>query len=238
MPPRAGSPARLPARLTVSSGGPTIRFPNWFGRCPATGSRLRRRALSRGVIDDQARTAVFDGLKARLDRLLRESARSDPRAYAAGLREALLEARLGIRTMRDAMGVTERELAAERKLLEDAERRGRLAEAIPDPETAGIAERYSVRHRERVAVLERKLVVQRDELRLAERELAEMTDEARRATVSDPSGSIAAAWRDLESAGGTRPGDDERPQSDVDARQRESAIEAQLAYLKRKLGKR
>ncbi len=180
---------------------------------------------------------MFDGLKARLDRLLRETARSDPRAYVAGLREALLEGRLGIRAMRDALGTTEHELAAERKLLEDAERRGRLAAAVPDPETVAIAERYSVRHRERVAVLERKLVVQRDELVLAERELAEMTAEARRATAGDPSGSIAAAWRDLESAGGTRPGEDERTQADADKQRRESAIEAQLAYLKKKLGR-
>ena len=100
-----------------------------------------------------------------------------------------------------------------------------------------IADRYSVRHRERVAVLERKLVVQRDELVLAERELAEMTAEARRATAGDPSGSIAAAWRDLESAGGTRPGEDERTQADAVKQRRESAIEAQLAYLKKKLGR-
>lgn len=180
---------------------------------------------------------MFDGLKARLDRLLRESARSDPRAYAAGLREALLEARLGIRTMRDAIGATEHELAAERKLLEDAERRGRLAAEIPDLETVAIAERYAVRHRERVAVLGRKLVVQRDELVLAERELEEMTGEARRATAGNPSESIAAAWRDLESAGGARSGEDERTQADADKRRRESAIEAQLAYLKKKLGR-
>jgi hypothetical protein len=181
---------------------------------------------------------MFGGLKARLDRLLRESARSDPRAYVAGLREALLEGRLGIRAMRDALGATEHELAGERKLLEDAERRGRLAAAIPDAETVAIAERYAVRHRERAAVLERKLMVQRDELVLAERELAEMTSDARRATAGDPSGSIAAAWRDLESAGATRPGEDDRIQADADRQRRESAIEAQLAYLKKKLGKR
>jgi hypothetical protein len=180
---------------------------------------------------------VFDGLKARLDRLLRDGVRSDPRGYAASLREALLEARLGIRAMRDALGATEHELAAERKLLEDAERRGRLAAAVPDLETVAIAERYAVRHRERVAVLERKLVVQRDELVRAEREVAEMTSDARRATAGDPSESIAAAWRDLESAGGTRPGEDERTAAEADRQRRESAIEAQLAYLKKKLGR-
>jgi hypothetical protein len=180
---------------------------------------------------------VLEGLKARLDQMLRDGARGDPRAYVAGLREALLEARLGIRAMRDAVAATDRELLLERKQLEDAERRGRLAAAVPDPETVRIAERYAVRHRERVSVLERKIIVQRDELALAERELAEMTEEAQRATAGSPSESIAAAWRDLESAGATRPDEQERVQADADRQRRESAIEAQLAYLKKKLGR-
>ena len=85
-------------------------------------------------------------------------------------------------------------------------------------------------------MLERKLVVQRDELALAERELAEMTAEAQRATAGHPSESIAAAWRDLESAGGARPDEQQRMQADADRQQRERAIEAQLAYLKKKMG--
>jgi hypothetical protein len=231
---RAGSPARL----TVSGGGPTIRFPNCFGR-PSGGrlAPLRGRAIPRGVIDAGTSAAVLDGLKARLEQLLRDGARSDPRAYAAGLRDALLEGKLGVGTMRDALAATERELAAERKQLEDAERRGRLAAAVPDPETVAVAERYAVRHRERVAVLERKILVQRDELVLAERELAEMSVEAQRATAGQPSESISAAWRDLESAGAVRPDEDARTQADADRQRRESAIEAQLAYLKKKLGK-
>jgi hypothetical protein len=180
---------------------------------------------------------VLEGLKARLDRLLREGARSDPRAYAAGLREALLEARLGVGALRKAQSATEEELASERKLLEDAERRGRLAAEVPDQETIAIAQRFAARHRERVGVLERKLVVQRDEVALAERELGEMTAELQRAVASHPSDSVAAAWRDLESAGATRPDEEARLQADADRQRRESAIEAQLAYLKKKLGK-
>jgi len=84
---------------------------------------------------------VLDGLKARLEQLLREGSRNDPRAYAAGLREALLEGKLGVGAMREALAATERELTAERKQLEDAERRGRLAAAVPDAETVAIAER-------------------------------------------------------------------------------------------------
>ncbi|MEP6686740.1 MAG: hypothetical protein ABJC36_00235 [Gemmatimonadales bacterium] len=180
---------------------------------------------------------MLDGLKARLDQLLREGARSDPRAYAAGLDAALLAAKVGVGTMREALAATDHELAIERKQLEDAERRGRLAAAVPDAETVVIAERFAVRYRERVAVLERKILVQRDELALAERELAEMTAEAQRATAGQPSESVRAAWRDLESAGATRPDDETVTQADAERRRRESAIEAQLAYLKKKLGK-
>src|SRR5258705_1266541 len=192
---------------------------------PPSGGRsapLRGRAIPRGVIDAGTSAAVLDGLKARLEQLLRDGAKSDPRAYAAGLREALLEGKPGVGTMRDALAAGERELAADRKRLEDAERRGRLAAAVPDPETVAVAERYAVRHRERVAVLERKILVQRDELVLAERELAEMSVEAQRATSGQPSESISAAWRNLESAGAVRPDEDARTHADADRQRPES----------------
>jgi hypothetical protein len=181
---------------------------------------------------------VFESLKARLDRLLREHTRPDPRERTAALRAALLEAKVGVGTMQSALAATERELANERRQLADAERRGRLAAEVPDAETVGLAERFAARHRERVAVLERKLVVQRDELVLVEREVAEMLAEYRASRPGAPSASIDAAWRDLEAAGGERPGtglDDDGPaESD---RKLKEAVEAQLAFLKKKLGK-
>jgi hypothetical protein len=183
---------------------------------------------------------VFENLKARLDRFFRENTWSDPRARAAALREALLEAKVGLGTMRDALAATERELAAERQHFAAAERRGRLAAELPDPETVMLAERFTLRHRERVAVLERKVVVQRDELVLVEREVAEMFVEYRAARPGNPSESIEAAWRDLEAAGADRSGlglDDERAPGASDEKLREQAIEAQLAFLKKKFGK-
>jgi hypothetical protein len=141
--------------------------------------------------------------------------------------------------MRHALEVTERELARERTQLADAERRGRLAAELPDPETVAIAERFVARHRDRINVLERKLVVQRDELTLAEREVAEMLIEYRGARPGAPFESIDAAWRELEAAGADRPGldlENETPSDDGDQKLKQ-AIEAQLAFLKRKLGK-
>lgn len=180
---------------------------------------------------------MFDGLKARLDRLLRERDPAGVREYAAGLREALLEARLGITTMREALEATGRELAAERQHLADAERRGRLAAEVADAETVAVADRFAARHRERAQVLERKLAVQREELALAEREVAEMAAQYRGAGRAPQSASIDAAWRDLEAAGAGRPTDDDRAAAEADQRRREEAVEAQLAYLKKKLGR-
>jgi hypothetical protein len=182
---------------------------------------------------------VFESLKARLDRLLQSHAAPDPRARAAALREAVLEAKVGVSTMRSALADTERELAGEQRQLSDAERRKRLAGEVPDPETVAVAERFIIRHRERVSVLERKLVVQRDELTLAEREAAEILNEYRAARPGAAFESIDAAWRDLQAAGGERPdlGLEPDPARGNTEEKLKQAVDAQLAYLKKKLGK-
>jgi hypothetical protein len=182
---------------------------------------------------------VFESLRARLDRLLQSHTGPDPRARSAALREAVLEAKVGVSTMRSALAATERELAAEQRQLVDAERRKRLAGDVPDPETMAVADRFIVRHRERVSVLERKLVVQRDELTLAEREAAEILDEYRAARPGAAFESIDAAWRDLQAAGGERPDlglEADPPRSSTEEKLKQ-AVDAQLAYLKKKLGK-
>jgi len=176
---------------------------------------------------------VFESFRARLDRLFAEQGgRPDARAYAAGLHDAVVEARAAVSGMRDALTRSERELAAERRQLEDAERRGRLAAGIPDAETVAVAERFAARHRERVGVLERKLAVQRDELAMAEREVAEMTEQLREAK----QGRVPDAT--------PRPAPDPSldAESDLMAARaeralHEAAVEAQLAHLKKKLGR-
>jgi hypothetical protein len=181
---------------------------------------------------------VFESLRARLDRFLRDHTRPDRQARAAALRDAVLEAKVGIGTMQGALAATERELEDERRKLADAERRGRLAADVPDAETVALAERFAIRHRERVAVLERKLLVQRDELLLAQREAADILAEYRAARPGRSFESIEAAWRDLQAAGGERPGTglEDEPAMDRDRKLKE-AVEAQLAYLKKKMGK-
>lgn len=183
---------------------------------------------------------MFDGLKARLERLFAEAEQRDD---GGSLRDAVVEMRAAVAALRDALAQSERELDAERRQLADATRRRDLARDIEDMETVDVAERFATRHTERVAVLERKLGVQRDELALAERELSEVMGRFRiqqgRAGGGAPA-SIDRAWRDIAAAGGTRPELDlegELAKAEADRKLHEAAVEAQLAHLKRKLGR-
>jgi len=168
---------------------------------------------------------VFENLRARLDQFLAErTPPADARAQQQALHAALVEAKVGLSTMREALADAERSLAAERRQLADAERRGRMAGEIGDGETAEVAGRYAVKHGERVQLLERKVAVQQDELAFAEREYESMRAEfqQRRAGV----GPVPLVEPDV---------DDSTLQHDLDRAARESAAEEQLAYLKRKV---
>jgi hypothetical protein len=169
----------------------------------------------------------------------------DLRDLARQMREAVVDATVAVREMRDALARTEVELAAERQRLGDAERRGRLAAEIQDQETVQVAERFTARHRERVGVLERKLAAQREELALAERDVGEMQAQLKAADRGRPAGtgtsSAEQAWRDLQAAGGARPEVDlqnELLKHDIDRVAREQAADEQLDLLKKKLGKK
>lgn len=188
---------------------------------------------------------LFDRIRDQLDQLIaRGTVPPSPRETAAALEQALIDARVGLGDLQRARETTERELAAQRRQLEDAERRGALAAAIPDPETVRVAAEFAERHRERVAVLERKLAVQADEVALAEREAADLASRWRQARQGlGPDGlapSVEGAWRDLQAAGGAHPDTDldgELLKTTADRAALEAAAEAQLAHLKKKMGK-
>ncbi len=176
---------------------------------------------------------MFESLRTRLDRLFAEQGgRPDARAYAAGLREAVVEAKAAVGAMRDALAASQRELESERKRLADAERRGRLAAELPDPETVAVAERFAVRHRERIAVLERKLTVQADEIAMAEREVTEMTAQLREAQ----QGRVPDVTPRLEHDPAAD-GESDLMAARAQRALHEAAVEAQLAHLKKKLGR-
>jgi hypothetical protein len=187
---------------------------------------------------------VFEGLRARLERLLADHTPSaDPRARAAALQDALVETKAAVSELRSLLAVTERQLALERQQLADAERRGPLARDIGDADTARIADEFAARHRDRVAVLERKLAVQREELGLAERDVEQLLVEFRRVRQGGgggPTDGQSAAWRDIEAAGGVRPETDtegELLKQRIDRDRMDAAVQAQLEQLKKKLGR-
>ncbi len=187
---------------------------------------------------------MFDRLRAAINAALDAAMPEEREALTSKMREAVIEARAAIEAMREGLARTERLLAHERRELEKAERRGRLASGIDDPETVEVAESFASKHRDRVEVLERKLEAQRDELTLAEREYADMRAQLKRAeqdrTTGDAARSVDAAWRSLEAAGIDRPETDPadaRLAADLDRAEREAQADAQLEELKRRMGR-
>ncbi len=182
-----------------------------------------------------------DAINAALDAAMPEG---DPQGLERRMHEAVVEARASLAAMHDGLESTERRLANERKQLDDAERRGRLAGEIDDEETIEVARRFVAKHGERVAVLERKLKAQREELALAQRELSEMSEQLKEVRARRPereaASGIDAAWRELEAAGAARPETDVEDQAlrfRLDKAQREAAAEEHLQRLKKKMGR-
>ncbi len=184
---------------------------------------------------------MFEDLRARIEQFLAQhTAPADPREQARLLERSIIDMKVAVGSLRDGVTATTRDLERERAQLADAERRGRLARDIDDQETAGIADEFVTRHGHRVSLLERKLTVQHDELMLAEQELEQLTGKLRHLRQGMPSAGTESAWREVQAAGGTRPGvdpEDELLRHDLDRSAHEAAAEAQLAHLKRKLGR-
>ena len=168
------------------------------------------------------------------------AARKDSGSLAR-MREAVIEARVAVGKVRDAVRATEGELARERQQLVDAERRGRLAGEIGDTETVAVARHFATKHAERVAVLEKKLAAQRDEAALAEREVAEMTEQLksveRDRVAREASGHVASARAGMGEPSAPE-AEDEVLKTRMDRAAREAAAAEQLAALKRKMGRK
>ena len=186
---------------------------------------------------------MFEGWRDRVEQLLSDlTPETDPRERAVPLRKAMIELKLELQAMGDGLDATTRQVEDERRHLADVERRGGLAAAVPDQETVRIAEEFAEKHRERITMLERKLTVQQQELAMAHRDLDELRTRFKAASMGlDDDGNLASvnrAWRDLEAAGGQRPETDlkdELLQADLDRQAKETAVDQQLAYLKRKM---
>lgn len=193
---------------------------------------------------------MFEQLRDALRGIGRDVGPSDRRAALAGMKDALVHARMALQDLREGISVTERRLAQEQKELDTATRRRALAENINDAETVSVAERFVAQHAERVRVYEQKLASQRDELSLAEREYDEMSRELKRAMAGLPMtgerGGPAtiedAAMREVEEALGERQSASDEAalnaMSRAKAREaREAEASERLAALKRQLGR-
>ena len=166
-----------------------------------------------------------DAFRAALD----AASTPDLRSLARQMREAVVDAKVAVAEVQEAVVRTERELTLERQRLADAERRGRLAGEIQDGETVAVADRFAAKHRERLGVLERKLVNQKEEMALAQRELDDMQAQLKTAERDRPAMEARAEpGLDLE---------DELLKSDMDRASREAAAARQLEELKKKMRK-
>jgi hypothetical protein len=172
----------------------------------------------------------FEDIKAHLDRLFAYRPTGSSREQAAGLRDATIEFKVALGQLRETLAVAETELERARRDAADYQRRGALAEGIGDLETVQIATEYTGRAQERVDVLERKVLVLRDEVHIAEREYEATKLRLQRATQGLP--------LDPPTTSSSLGGEPELPDDPfLDQRAREAAVEAQLAHLKKKLGR-
>jgi len=156
----------------------------------------------------------------------------------ARMRTTLVQARLGVDDLRDALAMSQRKLDAEQRELEIVRRRKTLALGIKDEETVKVAERFERQHEERIRVLTEKIAVQQREVELGDRELEDMKAELRKAMAGgSPAGSAPLEDPLTDPA-------DARAQQELDAMLRERSrserdadAARRLEELKRKMGK-
>ena len=187
---------------------------------------------------------MFEQLRRSLNELLERAVKpEDRRLVVMRMKGTLVQARLGLDDVRDALAQSRRKLESERRELETVRRRKELALRVQDTETVAIAERFERQHDERARVLEDKILVQTREVEMAEREVEEMKAEIRAALAGGTSPTGGAPLEDsldddpLEDAANARARDEldalarERTRADRDA-----DATRRLEELKRKMG--
>ncbi len=137
---------------------------------------------------------VLDGFRRSFDELLSRATRPEERrAVASRMKETLVQARLGLDDLRDALAKARQRLALEEHELETVRRRKHLAEGIGDQETVDIAAKYEEMHVQRVDVLRQKVSAQEAEVALGERDVDAMSSELRAAIAGGDTHTASAA---------------------------------------------
>ncbi len=112
------------------------------------------------------------------DTFVAELGRREPEDEVVGLlgamRREMVDARASLPLYEEHQRAAEAELVREQRALDDAVRRGGLAQKINDAETVRVAAEFADRHRKRVAVLEEKVRAARAERELRAQEVDDM----------------------------------------------------------------
>lgn len=112
------------------------------------------------------------------DAFVTELGRREPEddvvSLLGAMRREMVDARASLPVYEEAVRAAEAELVRERRALDDAVRRGGLAEKINDAETVRVAAEFAERHRRRVAVLEEKVRAAKAEHELRRVEVDDM----------------------------------------------------------------
>jgi phage shock protein A len=112
------------------------------------------------------------------DTFVAELGRREPEDEVVGLlgamRREMVDARASLPLYEEHQRAAEAELVREQRALDDAVRRGGLAQKINDAETVRVAAEFAERHRKRVAVLEEKVRAARAERELRAQEVDDM----------------------------------------------------------------
>lgn len=187
---------------------------------------------------------VFDGFRRSFDEMLARATRpEDRRAVASRMKDTLVQARLGLDDMRDALAKARQRLAAEERELETVRRRKQLAEGIGDRETADVAAKFEQQHAEHVEVLRQKVAAQEAELSLAEKEVGEMSAELKAVLSGGSIGGVGAGpvradgLEDMDTTGASLRDEIDSLGRNRDRADREAEAARRLDELKRKMGK-
>jgi hypothetical protein len=160
------------------------------------------------------------------------------RARARLMREALVDAKVGLSQSRAARDATRAQLERERSELETVRRRGQLAAGINDAETVRLAADFERKHAERVTVLERKLAALEQEVALMERETADMTAQLKQ--LAGGGAAPAQGTPEPDPLASDAPADVsefDALRRTADRSERDADAERRLADLKRRMGK-
>jgi cell division protein FtsB len=159
------------------------------------------------------------------------------RARARLMREALVDAKVGLSQSRAARDATNAQLERERTELVTVRRRGQLAAGINDAETVRLAADFERKHAERVTVLERKLAALEQEVALMERETEDMTAQLKQLAGGGAAPSQAAPEPDPLASDTPDISEFDSMRRTADRSDRDADVERRLADLKRRMGK-